>query len=144
MPWFRGFIISTILDQVKNGSLLVWGKVGSVQSPHLVLTLSVEPTKPRMCHNERFLDLWMKDLPLSPEYSSGLPRYVFKSHFQTTFENKSGYDHVKLSPVGLEFRVYLFIFYFIIVNLCKKYLSCNLIKCVKSKMPLSWPYIYFN
>lgn len=42
-------------------------------------------------------------------YISGLPHYVFKSHFQTTFEYKSGDDHVKLSPdsftfVGLEWK----------------------------------------
>ena len=106
---FEEFISSTILDRVKNGSLCVWGKVGSVQPGHLVLPITVEPTKPRMCHDERFLNLWIKDLPLSLDYISGLPRYVFKSHFQTTFDDKSGYDHVKLSPdsftfVGLEWK----------------------------------------
>ena len=45
---FEEFISSTILDRVKNGSLLVWGKVGSVQPPHLVLPITVEPTKPRL------------------------------------------------------------------------------------------------
>ena len=110
---FEEFISSTILDRVKNGSLLVWGKVGSVQPPHLVLPITVEPTKPRMCHDERFLNLWIKDLPLSLDYISGLPRYVFKSYFQTTFDDKSGYDHVKLSPdsftfVGLEWKGWYF------------------------------------
>lgn len=100
---FEEFISSTILDRVKNGSLLVWGKVGSVQPPHLVLPITVEPTKPRMCHDERFLNLWIKDLPLSLDYISGLPRYVFKSHFQTTFDDKSGYDHIRLSPVSFTF-----------------------------------------
>ena len=70
---FDEFISSTILDRVKNGSLLVWGKVGSVQPPHLVGPITVEPTKPRMCHVERFLNLWIKDLPLSLDYISGLP-----------------------------------------------------------------------
>ena len=84
-------------------------KVGSVQPTHLFLPITVEPTKPRMSHDERFLNLWIKDLPLSLDYISGLPRYVFKSHFQTAFDDKSGYDHVKLSPdsftfVGLEWR----------------------------------------
>ena len=56
-----------------------------------------------MCHDKRFLNFWIKDLPLSLDYISGLPRYVFKSHFQTTFENKSGDDHVKLSPDSFTF-----------------------------------------
>ena len=75
-PDFEEFISSTILDRVKNGSLLVWGRVGSVQPPRLVLPITVEPTKPRMCHDERFLNLWIKDLPLSLDYISGLPRCV--------------------------------------------------------------------
>ena len=110
---FEEFISSTILDRGKNCSLLVWEKVGSVQPPHLVLPITVEPSKPRMCHDERFLNLWINDLPLSLDYISGLPRYVFESHFQTTFDDRSGYDHVKLSPdsfsfVGLEWKGWYF------------------------------------
>lgn len=95
---FEEFISSTTLGRVKNGALLVWGKVGSVRPPHLVMPITVEPTKPRMCQDERFLNLWIKDLPLSLDYIPGLPRYVVKSHYQTTFDDKSGYDHVRLSP----------------------------------------------
>ena len=110
---FEEFISCTILDHVKNGSLLVWGKVGSVQPPHLIMRITVEPTKPRMCHDERFLDLWIKDLSLSLDYISGLPRYVSKSHYQTTFDDKSGYDHIRLSSdsftfVGLEWKGWYF------------------------------------
>ena len=106
-------ISSTILDRVKNGLLLVRGKVGSVHPPHLVMPVTVEPTKPRMCHDERFLNLWIKHLPLSLDYISGLPRYVLKSHFQTSFDDKSGYDHIRLSPdsftfVGLEWKGWYF------------------------------------
>ena len=93
--------------------LMVWGKVGSVQPPHLVLLIMVEPTKPTMCHDEHFVNFWIKDLPLLLDNISGLPRYVFKSHFQTTFNDKSGYDHVKLLPdsftfVGLEWKGWYF------------------------------------
>ena len=54
-----------------------------------------------------------KDLPLSLGYISGLPRYVFQSHFQNTFDDKSGYDHIRLSPdsftfVGLEWKGWYF------------------------------------
>lgn len=59
---FEEFFSSTILARVKNGSLLVWGKVGSVQPPHLVLPITVEPTKPRMCHDERFFFFELMDL----------------------------------------------------------------------------------
>lgn len=52
---FEEFISSTIIDRVKNGSLVFWGRVGQVEAPHLVMPITVEPSKPRMCHDERFL-----------------------------------------------------------------------------------------
>ena len=79
---FEDFISSTILERVKNGSLSVWGRIGEVEPPHLVMPLSVEPSKPRLCHDERFLNLWIRDLPLKLDYISDLPRYVAKFHFQ--------------------------------------------------------------
>ena len=87
--------------------------VGSVEPPYLVMPITMEPSKPRMCHDERFLNLWIKDLPLSLDYISNLPRYVSKSHFQTVFDDKSGYDHLKLSPesssfFGLEWKGWYF------------------------------------
>ena len=62
------FISSTILERVKNGSLLVWGRIGEVEPPHLVMPLTVEPSKPRLCHDERFLNLWIRDLPLTLDF----------------------------------------------------------------------------
>ena len=99
----EGFISSTIIDRFKTGSLIFWGKVGEVQPPHLVMPITVEPTKPRMCHDERFLNLWIKDCPFSLDYLSDLPRYVGPGHFQTVCDDKSGYDHICLSPSSRTF-----------------------------------------
>ena len=95
---FKDFICDTILECLANGSLSIWGKVGFVSPPHLVMKLTVEPTKPRLCHDERFLNLWIRDLSLTLDYICNLPRYVAHNHFQSTMDDKSGYDHVKLSP----------------------------------------------
>lgn len=100
---FKNFISHTILDRVANGSLLVWGEVGKVRSPHLVMPITVEPKKPRTCHDERFLNCWIKDSPFSLDYITDLPRYVLPGHFQTTFDDKSGYDHVRLHPSSSTF-----------------------------------------
>lgn len=91
---FEEFISATIIDRVRNGSFLVWRKVNDVQPPYLVMPITVEPSEPRMCHDERFLNLWIRDLPFLLDYITSLPRYVFKSHYQTTFDDKSGYDHI--------------------------------------------------
>ena len=60
------------------------------------MPLTVEPTKPRLCHDERFLNFWIRDLPLTLDYIGNLPRYVAHNHFQSTMDVKSGYDHVQL------------------------------------------------
>ena len=83
--------------------------------PHLVLPITIEPSKPRLCHDERFLNLWIRDLPFKLDHLADLPRYVLPGHFQTTFDNKSGYQHVRLHPssetyFGLEWDYFFFVF----------------------------------
>ena len=113
--YHEDFIFSCIIDRVNNGSLLVHGKMGSVDPPHLVMPLTVEPTKPRMCHDGRFLNLWIKDSPFSLDYITNLHRYVGLKSFQTTLDDKSGYDHAPLHPqsrtfFGLEWKGYYFLY----------------------------------
>ena len=113
---FEEFISSTISQRLRNGSLSLWGKAGCCNPPHLVMPITIEPTKPRMCHDERFLNLWIKDSPLKLDYISNLPRYVSKSSFQTTMDDKSGYDHVALSPesrtyFGIEWQGWYFVYH---------------------------------
>ena len=79
------------------------------------MPITVEPSKPRMCHDERFLNCWIKDCPFSLDYITDLPRYVSVGHYQTTFDDKSGYDHVRLHPssstfFGLEWEGWYFVF----------------------------------
>ena len=72
-------------------------RVGRVCPPHLVLPLTVEPTKPRLCHDARFLNLWMVDVPFKVDSLVHLPRNVGRESYQTIVDNKSGYDHSLLS-----------------------------------------------
>ena len=112
---FEQFISSCIVERVSNGSLLVLGEVGAFDPPHLVMPITVEPTKPRMCHDERIFNLWIKDCPFSLDYITNLPRYVGINHFQTTIDDKSGYDHVPLHRhnrtfFGLEWKGFYFVY----------------------------------
>ncbi|XP_020907079.1 uncharacterized protein LOC110245159, partial [Exaiptasia diaphana] len=112
---FESFITSTVSERIRNGSISVWGKVGACEPPHLVMPLTVEPSKPRLCHDERYLNLWTKDLPFRLDYISDLPRYVGKGHFQSTMDDKSGYDHIELSEesrtlFGFEWEGWFFVY----------------------------------
>lgn len=96
---------------MRNGSLQLLGKVGEVDPPHLVMPLTIEPSKPRLCHDERFLNLWMRDCPFSLETLRDVPRLIQKDGYMTSIDDKSGYDHVLLSEnsrnyFGIQFRGY--------------------------------------
>ena len=65
--------------------------------PHLVLPLTVEPTKPRLCNDARFLNLWMQDNPFKLDHVGDLQRYVSRNSYQSVLDDKSGYDHILLT-----------------------------------------------
>ncbi|KAJ7371566.1 hypothetical protein OS493_024240 [Desmophyllum pertusum] len=54
---FSSFISNTSLDRLASGAISLWGKVNQAKPPHLVLPLTVEPSKPRLCNDDRFLNL---------------------------------------------------------------------------------------
>ena len=93
---FTEFISREILNRLA-GAFRIWGVVGVDDPPYLVLPLTVEPTKPRLSLDARFLNLWMKDMPFSLDKFTDVPRYVYKSSYMTKCDDKSGYDHVLLS-----------------------------------------------
>ena len=93
---FQDSISETVLDWVTAGVLDVWGRVGEMTPSHLVLALTVEPSKPRLCHDERYLNIWIRDLHFRLDRIPVLPGYVFPGHFQTSFDDKNGYQHVLL------------------------------------------------
>lgn len=61
------------------------------------MPLTVEPSKPRLCNDDRFLNLWMINRPFQLDTLRGLPLYVFPGSFQTVSDDKSGYDHILLT-----------------------------------------------
>jgi len=60
---FSQFVTDTISQRIETGAIRVWGRVGEVKPPHLVLPMRIEPQKPRLCTDARFLNLWMIDTP---------------------------------------------------------------------------------
>lgn len=100
---FMDFIDKSIAAGLKSGAISLWGKVGESSPPHLVMPLTVEASKPRLCHDNRFLNLWIKDSPFHLDSLSMIPRYVTKGSFQTVCDDKSGYHHILLSPDSRKF-----------------------------------------
>lgn len=102
-------------EKIASSSIRLLGKVECCQPPKVIMPLIVEPSKPRLCHDERFNNLWIKDLPFMFETLKDIQRMVQKNSFMATCDGKSGYDHVKLNEssrtyFGIQFRGYLMVY----------------------------------
>ena len=125
---------STLLDRLASGAISLKGKVGQADPPHLVSPLTVEPTKPRLCHDARFLNLWMRDMPFKLDILWDLPRYVGLDTYQTILDDKSGYDHLLLS---VESRTLFFWYAVGWVVLCLQH-PAFLLEDISFCIPLHW------
>jgi len=79
---YESFVSATLEEWVVCGAVRVLGAVGKVDPPLVVMPLTVEPSKPRLCHDERYLNLWVRDLPFNPFYADPLkyPQAHVKIH----------------------------------------------------------------
>ncbi|KAK3084397.1 hypothetical protein FSP39_012877 [Pinctada imbricata] len=78
------------------------------------MPLTVEPTKPRLCHDERYLNLWIQDSPFQLDTLKDAHRLISENVKMFTCDEKSGYDHVKLSDnsykyFGIQFAGWVFV-----------------------------------
>ena len=71
--------------------------MGEVWLPDLVMPLTVEPSKPRLCTDDRFTNLWNIDKPCKLNLLPGFPRYVRKDSSHSITDDKSGYDRILCS-----------------------------------------------
>ena len=79
------------------------------------MPITVEPNKPRMCHDERFLNQWMNTPHVTSDPITDIPHYVDQDHFQMKLDDKSGYDHILLTQesrkyFGLFWEGWLFVY----------------------------------
>ena len=100
---FTDFISRTLEEHLLTGAVRLWGKVGKVVPSRLVLSLTVEPSKPRLCVDARFLNLWMRDSPFSLDKLSDVRRCVYRGSFISKIDDKSGYDHVSLTDESMQY-----------------------------------------
>ena len=99
---FENFISREIRSRILTAAVKVWGKVSVSERPWLVLPLTAEPCKPRLC--ARFLNLCMADTPISLDKLAEVPRFVTWSHFMTKLDDEAGYYHNLLTE---ESRTYV-------------------------------------
>ena len=93
-----------------------WRKKGQCDPPHLVMLITIEPTKPSLFHYERFRNLWMQTPPVSFDPTTDIPRYVDSGHFQTKLDDKNGYDRIALTKESRTFSGLLWRCWYLVYN----------------------------
>jgi len=103
-------IAQILEDRIANGSLELLGRVGLVQPPHIIMPLVIVENhgKIRLCHDERYLNLFMSLNPFSLEGLPQIPHMLVKGDLIASTDEKSAYDGLLLSEAfrkffGLEF-----------------------------------------
>ena len=94
---FTSFIAKEITEKILSGAVSIWGKVGFCEPPHIVSPITIEPTKPRLCIDMRYLNCFMKDTPFHLDTLIDVPRLISQHSLLTKLDDKSGYDHVLLN-----------------------------------------------
>ena len=61
----REIISREIESKIAMGAIRVWGKVGETPPPSIVMPLSIEPSKPRLVHDQQYLNCFMHQCPFS-------------------------------------------------------------------------------
>ena len=102
-----------IYEGLRSRSIKLVGKVGDSECPKVVMPLTVEPSKPRLCHDERFLNLWIKDCPFQLETLKDVHRIVERGSQMIACDEKAGYSHMSTSEnsqpyFGFQFGGWLF------------------------------------
>lgn len=104
MPLLVAFdILCSLILTTHPRMLCVHTGTPNSKSVYLVLPLTVEPTKPRLCVDARFLNLWMRDSPFKLDKLVDVTRYVYKNSLMTKCDDKSGYDHVLLQEQSQQY-----------------------------------------
>jgi ribonuclease HI len=96
-PMLVDFVSRKVAEGVVAGAIKIWGRVGVDEAPHLVLPVGVEPSKPRLFHDARFLNSWCVDVPFKFEGLQSVPDLAEFGDNAIAIDHSSGYWHVALT-----------------------------------------------
>lgn len=100
---FANFITETLKQRLKTVAVTVLSKAEEVDPPHIILPITIKPSKPRLCIDARFRNLWMRETPFFLDRQIDVPRFIYENSFMSKIDDKSGYDHVLLTKESTKY-----------------------------------------
>ena len=95
------WVTAEVVKLVKTGCIARWADVADTSlytKPHMVLPLRVEPKKPRLIWDARWLNLMRVHSPFTMDGVGKVAQCAWPGAHQVTIDHKSGYHHVALEP----------------------------------------------
>ena len=96
-----GWVNNEIESLVQKGSLAAWSTVADTKTqprPRICFPLGVEPNKPRLIWDARYLNSMCKHSPFQMDGVSEVAQCSWKGAQQVTSDHKSGFHNVKWLP----------------------------------------------
>ena len=84
---FVDFINNELILRLTTGVISHIGKVGKVEPPHIILPITIEPTKLRLCLNLMHLKWFMKDTSFSLDSLPDIPNLIKADSFITKLDD---------------------------------------------------------
>ena len=100
-PEFEGWVSDEILQLERKGGIAEWEKVADTAKspkPRMCLFLGVEPAKPRLFWDGRWLNLMCKHSPFQMDGVTNVAQRSWHGAHQVTLDHKSGFHIVPLHP----------------------------------------------
>ena len=112
------WVTSEVAKLAATGCVARWKDVADVSvyaKPQMVLPLGVEPTKPRLIWDARWLNLMCRHHPFSMDGVGKVAQCAWPGAHQVTIDHKAGYHHVALDKgswqyFGFEWEGELYVF----------------------------------
>ena len=115
---FTGWVTTEVTSLVESGCVARWEDVADTSRypmPHMVLPLGVEPKKPRLIWDARWLNLMCVHNSFSMDGVGKVSQCSWRGAHQVTLDHKAGYHHVALNPdswqyFGFEWQGVFYVF----------------------------------
>ena len=90
---FANFVKKTLFERLRTGAISLKGRISEIELPHLVLPLTVEPSKPRLCHLWIWKAKWCK-----------IQHRIFQLHLTSMIKFKIMYSSKSTSVILFNLR----------------------------------------
>ena len=105
-PKFHSFVTITLKEWEIMGAIQKWKDTSESaysKRPVVVCPLGIEPEKPRLIWDGRYLNEFIRDFPFSMDNAAKVSEIAWKGAYMFKLDHKNGFFHVTIAPASRKF-----------------------------------------